>query len=105
MNLMYKLQVEKFKKNPELIDEINENGGLDFIKQSSHIVGVKNSRWEGKGIESNFIKVLAKSYETVAKELNKFIESEIKDSNKPQQLSLFEDLPGTLDDIPPTSNC
>ena len=90
MNLMYKLQVEKFKKNPELIDEINENGGLDFIKQSSHIVGVKNSRWEGKGIESNFIKVLAKSYETVAKELNKFIESEIKDSNKSQQLSLFD---------------
>ena len=92
MNLMYKLQVEKFKKNPELIDEINENGGLDFIKQSSHIVGVKNSRWEGKGIESNFIKVLAKSYETVAKELNKFIESEIKDSNKSQQLSLFDNI-------------
>ena len=43
-------------------------------------------------IESNFIKVLAKSYETVAKELNKFIESEIKDSNKSQQLSLFPEL-------------
>ena len=29
-------------------------------------------------MESNFIKVLAKSYETVAKELNKFQESNIK---------------------------
>ena len=78
MNLMYNLQVQKFRKNPELIDEINNAGGLEFIKNSSHIVGVKNSRWEGKGMESNFIKVLAKSYETVAKELNKFQESNIK---------------------------
>ena len=81
MNLMYGLQVQKFRKNPELIDEINEQGGLEFIKQSSHIVGVKNSRWEGKGMESNFIKVLAKSYETVAKELGKFKELPFDNSN------------------------
>jgi hypothetical protein len=78
MNLMYQLQLKKFRKNPELIDEINAQGGLEFIKQSSHIVGVKNSRWEGKGLESNFIKVLAKSYETVSKELGKFVESNNK---------------------------
>lgn len=76
MNLMYKLQVQKFQKNPELIDEINAQGGLQFIQNSSHIVGVKNSRWEGKGLESNFIKVLAQSYTTVAKELNKFVDSD-----------------------------
>lgn len=75
MNLMYQLQLKKFRQNPELIDEINAQGGLEFIKQSSHIVGVKSSRWEGKGMESNFIKVLAKSYETVAKELNKFVKN------------------------------
>lgn len=72
MTLMYKLQVQKFRKNPELIDEINESGGLQFILNSEHSVGVKNSRWEGRGIESNFIKVLSQSYTTVAKELNKF---------------------------------
>lgn len=81
MNLMYSLQIKKFRKNPELIDEINEAGGLDFIKQSSYIVGVKNSRWEGVGMNSNFIKVLAKSYETVAKELNKFKQQEISDND------------------------
>ncbi len=81
MNLMYNLQVQKFRRNPELIDEINDAGGLEFIKNSSHIVGVKNSRWEGKGMESNFIKVLAKSYETVAKELNKFQESSTEVQN------------------------
>ncbi|NPV12648.1 MAG: hypothetical protein HPY57_12755 [Ignavibacteria bacterium] len=75
MNLMYKLQVKKFRRNPELIDEINERGGLQFILNSEHIVGVKGSRWEGKGLNSNFIKVLAASYTTVAKELNKFVES------------------------------
>lgn len=75
MNLMYKLQVEKFEKHPELIDEINAKGGLEFIKNSSHIIGVPNSRWEGEGMNSNFIKVLAKSYEKVAKELGKFLEN------------------------------
>ena len=33
MNLMYNLQVQKFRKNPELIDEINNAGGLEFIKK------------------------------------------------------------------------
>jgi hypothetical protein len=80
MNLMYQLQLKKFRQNPELIDEINAEGGLEFIKQSSHVVGVKNNRWEGKGLESNFIKVLAKSYETVSKELGKFKEEFIFNS-------------------------
>jgi len=84
MNLMYKLQVEKFQKNPELIDEINAQGGLAFIQNSSHEVGVEGSRWEGKGMESNFIKVLAKSYEKVAKDLGKFIET----SQQPTTLTI-----------------
>lgn len=73
MNLMYKLQVKKFRKHPELINEINKRGGLSFIETSSHIIGVRNSRWEGKGLESNFIKVLAKSYEKVSKDRGDFI--------------------------------
>ena len=78
MNLIYELQVQKFQKNPELIDEINAQGGLEFIKNSSHNVGVPNSRWEGNGMESNFIKVLAKSYTKVAKDLGKFMETFIQ---------------------------
>jgi hypothetical protein len=94
MNLMYKLQLRKFRQNPELIDEINEQGGLEFIKKSSHIVGVKDSRWEGVGMESNFIKVLAKSYETVSKELGKFVEGAPIKTEKYQegdQLGLFDE--------------
>jgi len=67
MNTMYKLIVQKFKQNPELIDEVTKRGGIPFLEASSHIIGVKNSRWEGKGTESNFIKVLIEAYETASK--------------------------------------
>lgn len=61
-----------------MIDEINARGGLPFIQASTHTKNdgtpiVKGSRWEGKGMESNFIKVLAKSYEKVSKELGKYV--------------------------------
>ena len=63
MNLMYKLQMKKFKAHPELVQEITNRGGVKFLEASEHTVGVKDSRWEGKGTNSNFIKVLIKSYE------------------------------------------
>jgi hypothetical protein len=63
MNLMYKLQMKKFKAHPELVQEITNRGGVKFLEASEHIVGVKGSRWEGKGTNSNFIKVLIKSYQ------------------------------------------
>lgn len=73
MNLMWRLQVKKFIQNPELLDEINKKGGLDFLKKCSHIIGVRNSRWEGYGEESNFIRVLIQSYLTASKKLNKIL--------------------------------
>lgn len=81
MNLMYKLQMEKFKKNPELVEEITKRGGEDFLEASEHTIGAKGSRWEGKGSKSNFIKVLKQSY---------------KDSLKPKktlQEEITEELP------------
>ena len=63
MNLMYKLQIKKFKAHPELVKEITDRGGVKFLEASEHTVGVKGSRWEGKGNNSNFIKVLIKSYQ------------------------------------------
>ncbi len=94
MNLMYTLQLEKFRKHPELIDEINKRGGLPFIQASTHIVGVANSRWEGIGMQSNFIKVLAQSYTKVAKELGKFIDvkKETPSIKTPTTISFKEDL-------------
>jgi hypothetical protein len=69
MNLMYKLQMKKFKAHPELVKEITDRGGVAFLNASEHNVGVKGSRWEGKGNDSNFIKVLIKSYEDSLKNI------------------------------------
>jgi alkylated DNA repair dioxygenase AlkB len=63
MNLMYKLQMKKFANHPELVQEITNRGGVKFLEASEHTVGVKGSRWEGKGTDSNFIKVLIRSYQ------------------------------------------
>jgi hypothetical protein len=67
MNLMYKLQIKKFATHPELVQEITDRGGVKFLEASEHTVGVKDSRWEGKGTNSNFIKVLIKSYQNSLK--------------------------------------
>lgn len=80
MNLMYSLQVQKFKQHPELINEIENKGGVEFLKKCSHIVGVPGSRWEGEGMNSNFIKVLVKAYDTVNNELNKSKNTDISNN-------------------------
>lgn len=51
----------KFKTYPFLIEEINKRGGLDFLKICSHIVR-GNRHWEGVGENSNFIRLLIKTY-------------------------------------------
>lgn len=76
MNLMAKLQIQKFLKYPELIEEIDKRGGVEFIENSSHIIGSKKSRWEGKGTESNFIKVLSASYTKAKQQLTDIVKVE-----------------------------
>lgn len=67
MVTMLKLIIIKFQKHPELLLEINNRGGLEFLRNCSHNIGVKNSRWEGVGMNSKFIIVLCKAYEIVNK--------------------------------------
>lgn len=62
MNTMYFLIVKKLQQNPELVHQITERGGVPFLEASEHTIGVKDSRWEGKGTDSNFIKVLIEAY-------------------------------------------
>lgn len=68
MDLMQRIIVAKFKQYPELVQQITAKGGKEFIENSEHTVGVAGSRWEGKGLDSNFIKVLAKAYEDLVSE-------------------------------------
>lgn len=62
--IMYSLTREKLKKFPKLVEEINIRGGLEFLENCSHIVS-GNKNWEGKGYESNFIKILIFSFKNV----------------------------------------
>ena len=91
MNLMYKLQMTKFKAHPELVQAITDRGGVKFLEASEHTVGVKGSRWEGKGTNSNFIKVLIKSYQDSLNTTQPQapVTNEVKGSI---QLQLIEDL-------------
>ena len=77
-----------------------DNKSNDFVKVETPILTKNYAGIGSQEINELGIQAIKDVYEKTKNSL-----SEIKDSNKPQQLSLFEDLPGTLDDIPPTSNC
>lgn len=57
--------VAKLRKYPILAETIRGNGGLDWLKQCSHLVNGRNPNWEGHGIESEFIRCLMWAYEEV----------------------------------------
>lgn len=94
MNLMYKLQMKKFKAHPELIKEITDRGGVAFLSASEHTVGVKGSRWEGKGTDSNFIKVLIKSYQDSLKNTQAPVTREVEDQSGRKFPGLLKDQRG-----------
>jgi len=54
----------KLKQHPELIQDIEDSGGDYFLKNCDHIV-YNNSDWEGKGVESLFIRVLMNVYNNI----------------------------------------
>jgi hypothetical protein len=55
----------KLEQYPILMEVITENGGEDWIRQCSHVVG-GHSRWEGTGTRSAFIRCLLRAYKEVS---------------------------------------
>lgn len=55
----------KLEQHPELVEEIRGRGGVAFLERCDHLVGVRGSRWEGKGSDSRFIRCLIAAFETV----------------------------------------
>ena len=77
-NQLYKLIVAKLIANPELIDDINKEGGLRFILESSHSSDSNkksnnNIEWEGTKINSHYIDVLSMAYAKVAENTGRFM--------------------------------
>ncbi|PSB52042.1 hypothetical protein C7B67_08520 [filamentous cyanobacterium Phorm 6] len=60
---MTEIIVCKLQQHPRFIEGITQRGGIEWLKRCRHIVGVRNSRWEGYGLESNFILCLIFAYQ------------------------------------------
>ena len=61
--VMMRIIAAKLEQHPELIAGIVERGGVAFLERCHHLVGVRGSRWEGRGRESRFIRCLIKAFE------------------------------------------
>jgi hypothetical protein len=79
---MVEILTAKLEQHPELLTEIKEKGGLDFIKSSTHDV-VGDNFWETKG-QNKFIKALADAYQQLNPEekVETTQEGEVKYMNK-----------------------
>jgi hypothetical protein len=67
--IMIKIIATKLRQYPAIVKAVKSRGGIDWLKSCSHIIGVRNSRWEGVGMESNFIVCLVTAYEIVLDEM------------------------------------
>ena len=65
--LMQRIIEAKLRQYPQLVKDIDRKGGAPWIEASEHTVNKErpNLNWEGKGLESNFIKVLRDAYVAV----------------------------------------
>ena len=65
---MVRIIALKLKQHPELVEGITARGGVAYLERCDHLVGVKGSRWEGRGKESRFIRCLIAAFETVLRD-------------------------------------
>ncbi len=63
--LMMRIITVKLKQHPCLLEGIKARGGVAFLERCDHLVGVKGSRWEGRGREARFIRCLIAAFERV----------------------------------------
>ncbi len=66
--VMVRIIAVKLEQHPELVTGIVERGGVALLERCDHLVGVRGSRWEGRGRESRFIRCLIAAFEGVGHE-------------------------------------
>lgn len=62
---MANIIMEKFIQHPELFNEVRQLGGVKMLEKCNHFTGAKSAAfklWEGKGLESRFIRNLVEGY-------------------------------------------
>ena len=61
--LFIDIATEKFLQYPELFVELAKRGGTYYLKYSCvHVTGAKETFYQGKGMESAFLRYLAEAY-------------------------------------------
>lgn len=65
---MVRIIAAKLVQHPELAAGVRERGGVAFLERCDHLVGVKSSRWEGRGRASRFIRCLIDAFERTSSE-------------------------------------
>lgn len=66
VELMAEIIVAKFKQHPDLAADVQTRGGAAWLRTCTHFTNARTEgaqRWEGAGINSPFIRVLADAYE------------------------------------------
>jgi len=62
MKVMTEIITAKLQQYPRLKAKIKDLGGILWLENCHHIIGIKRSRWEGYGRNSNFIICLINAY-------------------------------------------
>lgn len=62
---MVEILIAKLQQHPELVEGINERGGMEYLQNSTHVV-FGDRFWEsGEGKENGFIRALIQAYQNV----------------------------------------
>ena len=64
MKLMVGLITDKLNQYPNLVQQINASGGIEFLNKSTHTMG--NGRWSSNNPKNMFMNALKQAYQTVA---------------------------------------
>jgi hypothetical protein len=99
-SIMTDILTEKLKQHPELIQGINERGGLAYIEQSTHSV-IGDKFWESTG-ENKFIEALAKAYQNISTTQPSTQPAEETETNLPPagaQLDMFDNFDASSEEL------
>lgn len=77
--IMTDILTQKLKQHPELVQGIDERGGLAYIEQSTHNV-IGDKFWESVG-QNKFIEALTKAYENILSGEEKSVSLEANEEN------------------------
>jgi ribonuclease HI len=63
VQLMAEILQARFEQHPKLMEAVTERGGAEWLKQCSYLVSNKEKNfWEGKGLQSPYIRALTQGY-------------------------------------------